>query len=137
MVSPKGLPVFSDSARTISSARSSMASAILNMASCRSEGVVSRHVSKALSAAPNARSTSSSLGEGRLGERLARGRVHQVVGPAVGGVQVFAPTKFLSVLVSVIFPPCRSVFRYSTLAQRDAAEDLAHDPVRRERGDVS
>ena len=51
MVSPKGLPVFSDSARTISSARSSMASAILSMAICRSEGVVSRHVWKARSAA--------------------------------------------------------------------------------------
>ena len=59
MVSPNGLPVFSDSARTISSARSSMASAILSMAICRSEGVVSRHVSKALSAASNARSISS------------------------------------------------------------------------------
>src|SRR5829696_3843760 len=58
MVSPMGLPVFSDSARTSSSARSSMASASLSRASCRSLGVESRHDSKALSATSNARSTS-------------------------------------------------------------------------------
>ena len=51
MVNWKGLPVFSDSARTISSARSSRASAILNSASCRVEGVASRHPSNALAAA--------------------------------------------------------------------------------------
>src|SRR5215208_2344152 len=59
MVSPNGLPVFSDSARTRSSAWSSMASASLRSASCLSEGVVSRHVSNALSAASKARSTSA------------------------------------------------------------------------------
>ena len=51
MVNPIGLPVFSDSARTISSARSSKASAILNSASCLVAGVTSRQPSNAFSAA--------------------------------------------------------------------------------------
>ena len=42
-----GLPVFSHSAATISSARASIASAIFSSASCRSLGVESRQVSKA------------------------------------------------------------------------------------------
>ena len=60
----KGFPVFSDSARTKSSARSSIASAILSRASCLSAGVVSRHVSKALSATSKALSTSAPLETG-------------------------------------------------------------------------
>ena len=59
LLSPNGFPVFSDSARTNSLARSSIASASLKSASCLSEGVVSRHVSKAFSAASKARSISS------------------------------------------------------------------------------
>jgi hypothetical protein len=59
IVSPRGLPVFSDSARTSSSARSSMASAILSSASCLSDGVESRQDSKARPATSNALSTSA------------------------------------------------------------------------------
>ena len=54
-VSALGLPVFSPSAATSSSARASIASAIFSSACCRSLGVVSRHVSKAAAAAPYAR----------------------------------------------------------------------------------
>ena len=56
-----GLPVFSDSIATISSARDSRASAIFKSARWRSAGVVSFHSWKALSAALHARSTSSAL----------------------------------------------------------------------------
>ena len=58
-VSWNGLPVFSLSSRTSSSARSSMASAILFRARLRSEGVASRHCSKPRSAACMAASTSA------------------------------------------------------------------------------
>ena len=50
-VSSIGLPVFSHSAAMMSSARSSIASANLSSIRCRSLGVVSRQVSKALDAA--------------------------------------------------------------------------------------
>ena len=56
-----GLPVFSDSTRTNSSARDSSASAIFSSAFCRSAGVVSPQDSKAASAARIARSTSSAF----------------------------------------------------------------------------
>ena len=49
-VSACGLPVFSASRRTNSSARASMASANLSRACCRSLGVASPQVSKALAA---------------------------------------------------------------------------------------
>ena len=58
-VSSIGLPVFSHSAAMISSARSSIASANFSSARCRSEGVVSRQVSKAEAAAAYAASTSA------------------------------------------------------------------------------
>ncbi len=58
-VSAHGLPVFSASSLTSSSEASSIASAILSSAFCRSLGVVSRHPSNALAAAAYARSTSS------------------------------------------------------------------------------
>ena len=58
-VSPIGLPVFSDSIATISSARVSRASAILSIALWRSAGVVSRQIAKASEAALNALSTST------------------------------------------------------------------------------
>ena len=45
-VSPSGLPVFSDSAATRSSARSSKASAIFSSAFWRSAGVMSRQAGK-------------------------------------------------------------------------------------------
>jgi hypothetical protein len=64
MVICSGLPVFSDSTRTNSSARVSRASAILSSAFCLSAGVVSPQVSKAVSAAWNARSTSSAPEDG-------------------------------------------------------------------------
>ena len=58
-VRPIGLPVSRDSTRVISSARASIASAILSSASERSCGVVCPQASKARSAAAYARSTSS------------------------------------------------------------------------------
>ncbi len=58
-VRPSGLPVFSLSTRTNSSARASMASAIRSIARWRSDGVESRQVSKARAAAAKAASTSS------------------------------------------------------------------------------
>ena len=64
LVSDFGLPVSRDSTSTISSARESMAAASLLMACERSYGVVSRHDSKAVAAAPKARSTSSSRDNG-------------------------------------------------------------------------
>src|SRR5690349_7949407 len=54
-----GLPVSRHSTLLISSARASIASAILSNAAARSCGVVFRHDSKAVAAAPYARSTSS------------------------------------------------------------------------------
>ncbi len=51
VVSASGLPVFCDSRATSSSACVSTASAILSRAFCRSDGVVSRHVSNAAAAA--------------------------------------------------------------------------------------
>ena len=58
LVRATGLPVLRVSASTISSARCSIASAILNMARLRSDGVLSRHPSNAAAAARIAASTS-------------------------------------------------------------------------------
>jgi hypothetical protein len=63
-VSASGLPVFWLSIFTSSSARASIASAIRSRARCRSDGVASRQVSNAFSAAVIARSTSASLDTG-------------------------------------------------------------------------
>ena len=59
MVSWNGLPVFSHSARTSSSALASIASAIRKRARLRSEGVVRFHDAKASAATRTARSTSA------------------------------------------------------------------------------
>ncbi len=59
MVRPRGLPVFSLSTATSSSARASMESAILRSARLRSEGVDSFQEAKAAAAAAKALSTSS------------------------------------------------------------------------------
>ncbi len=59
IVRPRGLPVFSDSASTISCARSSIASAMRSSARWRSLGVLSRQPSKAAAAADMAASTSA------------------------------------------------------------------------------
>ena len=59
MVSWKGFPVFSDSARTRSSARASRASAMRKSARLRSEGVVRRQELKASAATLTAWSTSA------------------------------------------------------------------------------
>ncbi len=58
MVTATGLPVFSHSTRTRSSARASRASAIRKRARLRSDGVASRHSGKAAAAAAMARSMS-------------------------------------------------------------------------------
>ena len=64
VVSPIGLPVFSDSAATSSSACDSIASAIRISAFCRSLGVASRQPSKAAAAADMAASTSAAVDTG-------------------------------------------------------------------------
>ena len=61
MVTPCGLPVFSHSMSTSSSAFSSMTSASLSSARCRSAGVVHRHFSNAVPEAWQAASMSSAL----------------------------------------------------------------------------
>ena len=61
-----GLPVFSLSRATSSSARDSIASAILKIAFCRSLGVESRQLSNALDAALYAASTSAALETGAV-----------------------------------------------------------------------
>ena len=65
-VSASGFPVFWDSALTNSSARDSIASAILSRARLRSAGVVSRHPSKAAAAEDTAASTSVSPDTGAV-----------------------------------------------------------------------
>src|SRR5262249_38291592 len=66
IVSPMGLPVLRLSTATKSAARDSSASAILRSARWRSDGVVSRHVSKAAAAASIAESTSAGPETGAL-----------------------------------------------------------------------
>jgi hypothetical protein len=65
-VTAYGLPVFSPSSRTKSSARASTASANRSRARCRSPGVESRQVSKARAAASYAASTSACPETGAL-----------------------------------------------------------------------
>src|ERR1022692_4645580 len=96
LVSPTGLPVFSDSAATNSSARASMASAIRSSARLRSAGVVSRQASFRRSGVPPGLEGRRGGGEGsvdigglgdrRRGERLAGARVDQLSRPAGRGV---------------------------------------------------
>ena len=59
MAAPTGFPVWLDSSRPSSSAFASRMSAILSSARLRAWGVVRLHVSKAVSAASTARSTST------------------------------------------------------------------------------
>ena len=61
-----GLPVSRLSAATSSSARASIASAIFSRASCRTEGVVSRHTGNAAAAAAIAASTSAAPESGEV-----------------------------------------------------------------------
>ena len=65
-VNPTGLPVFSLSIATSSSALPSMTSASLSSAPCRSLGVDQRHFAKAAPAALNAWSTSTAEEFGAL-----------------------------------------------------------------------
>jgi hypothetical protein len=92
MVSWKGLPVFSDSARTSSSALASRASAIRMSARLRSEGVV--------------RFQEVDVGrprDGCLGERIAGARVDQGCTGPVLGVPVGAPDEVLQLAHAVPF----------------------------------
>ena len=86
VVSPIGLPVFSLSAATNSSARDSSASAILSSARWRSDGVVRPHVSKAVG-----RGAVGGVQVGGAGDRRGRvglpgGRVDHLAGGPVGGI---------------------------------------------------
>ena len=102
MVSWKGLPVFSDSARTRSSARASRASAIRMSARLRSEGVVRFHEVKASAATPRAWSMSAGPGDGGLGEGLARTWVDQGCAGPVLGVAIGAPDEVLQLPHAVV-----------------------------------
>ena len=79
LVSPIGFPVFCASALTNSSARASIASAIRIRARLRSDGVVSRHFSKAAAADCTAASTSVSLETGAVANTSPGARVDQLV----------------------------------------------------------
>src|SRR5579862_116479 len=88
IVRPKGLPVFSHSARTSSSARVSMVSAMRMRAKLRSEGVVRRHEVNASRAERRAKSTSSAFDTG------ARAKASPVLGSiTAAAVPLFASTK--------------------------------------------
>ncbi len=95
MVSWNGLPVFSLSSRTSSSARSSMASAILCRARLRSEGVASRHCSKPRSAACMAASTSAWPDTGASAKPSPVEGLTRVEVRAVDRVPVLAPDEVL------------------------------------------
>ena len=91
-----GLPVFSPSRRTKSSARASMASANFSRAVWRSPGVVSPHVSKAVAAAAYARSTSAWVLTGALATTVAvEGSTMSVVA-SVSGSTYWPPMKLRS-----------------------------------------
>ena len=87
MVRANGLPVFSHSAATSSSARASMASAMRMRARLRSEGVVRFHPAKAVAALRSARSTSAGpeTGASANGSPVL-GSMTGAVGP-VGGLR--------------------------------------------------
>ena len=95
MVSWKGLPVFSDSARTRSSARASRASAIRMSARLRSEGVVRCQEVKASAATAQGVVDVGRPRDGGLGEGLAGAGVDQGCGGPVLGVAVGAPDEVL------------------------------------------
>ena len=83
MVSWKGLPVFSDSARTRSSARASRASAMRMRARLRSEGVVRRHEVKASAATRRAWSMSAAPETGASAKASpVLGLIRGAVGPS-------------------------------------------------------
>ena len=108
MVSWKGFPVFSHSARTSSSALASMASAIRRRARLRSEGVVRRHEVKASAATRSARSTSagpetgaSAKGSPVLG--IDQGGRRPVLGVAVSPTdEILQPAHRLSLPETVV-----------------------------------
>ena len=94
MVSWNGLPVFSHSARTRSSARASSASAMRMRASDRSEGVVRFQEVKASAATRTARSTSAGP---RPGPRRTASPVLGLISGAIGpssASQKAPPMKF-------------------------------------------
>ena len=100
MVSASGLPVFSLSAATSSSARASIASAIRSSAFCRSLGVLSRQPSKAAAAADIAASTSSADETGAWAKTSpVLGSTRSVVRPSTGSTGL-PPTKLRRVRVS-------------------------------------
>ncbi len=83
MVRANGLPVFSHSAATSSSARASMASAMRMRARLRSEGVVRLHPAKAAAALRTARSTSAGPETGASANgRPVLGSTTGAVGPS-------------------------------------------------------
>ena len=111
MVSWNGLPVFSHSARTRSSARASSASAMRISARLRSDGVVRRQEVKASAAARSAPVDVGRTGDGRLGERLAGARVDQRCRRTVLGVSVGPSDEVLQPAHAAPFTTCRVGYR--------------------------
>ena len=113
IVKATGLPVFSVSAATRSSARASSASAMRNSARLRSEGVASRHAGKADAAARNARSTSTASETGASANTSpVDGSISSAVRPSL--LSTYSPsTKFLNRRTCVVdrsltlAPACR------------------------------
>ena len=95
MVSWKGFPVFSHSARTRSSALASSASAIRISARLRSEGVVRRHEANASAATPQRVIDVGRPRDRRLGERLAGAGIDQGGRGPVLGVSIGPPDEVL------------------------------------------
>ncbi len=89
-VRASGLPVFCDSAATISSARASIASAMRSSARCRTDGVASRQTSKARCRRVHRTIDVGRLGHRRGGKYLPSARVDDVAGHARLGVDVRA-----------------------------------------------
>ena len=82
IVTANGLPVFSHSARTSSSAPDSMASATRERREAALGGCRAFPLPKASLAERNARSTSSAEEQRCLGENLSRARFYERCGPA-------------------------------------------------------
>ena len=95
MVSWKGLPVFSHSARTRSSARASRASAMRMRARLRSDGVVRRQDVKASRRHAQGVVDVGGPRDGCLGEGLTRAGVDEGCAGPVLGVEVGAPDEVL------------------------------------------
>src|SRR5512132_1387378 len=135
-VSPIGLPVFSLSTATSSSARASIASAIRSNARCRSLGVVSRQVSKALAAALAARSTSAASDTGAVAKTSpVAGLTRSDVRPEAGSTHSLL-MKFLSVLSSPTRPPdwtrptgSRGTFPNGTLVRKATHVESLHEGI--------